>query len=101
MGHLDSKLDLEKEIRNLMSNDKSLTRGDAIEEVIADASAKALSKITEQDLADLAESNPTPVSYTHLDVYKRQVNRSAQTESPIDEGYPDRLRWSIFVCENG
>jgi len=59
MGHLDDKLELEKEIADRMSADKNLSRDGAIEEIIAQASVKALSKITEQDLANLAESNPT------------------------------------------
>lgn len=59
MSHLDTKLNLEHEIKRYMANDKSLSRDDAIEEVIAQASVKALSKITDQQLADLAESNPS------------------------------------------
>lgn len=59
MSHLDTKLNLEHEIKRYMANDNSLSRDDAIEEVIAQASVKALNKITDQQLADLAESNPS------------------------------------------
>lgn len=58
MSHLDTKLDLEEEINQYMSGKQKLSRDDAIEEVIAQASVKTLSKITDQQLAELVESNP-------------------------------------------
>lgn len=59
MSHLDTRMDLEKAIEEAMARDSSLDRDGAIEEIIADASVKALEKISEQDIAELAESNPT------------------------------------------
>ena len=59
MSHLESKMDLGREIKRKMAANEDLTRDDAIEEIIADASSQALSRITEAQINELAQSNPT------------------------------------------
>ena len=61
LNHLDTKMDLEREINRFLSDKRNAgkSRDYAIEEIIADASVKALSKITDQQISELAESNPT------------------------------------------
>lgn len=59
ISHLDTRMDLESEIKDKMAQNRSMSRDDAIEEIIADASVQALSNITDQQISELAESNPT------------------------------------------
>lgn len=59
MGHLDSKMNLEAEIQKRMSGKQQLTRDAAIEEIIADASGEALSKLTAEQIQEMAEENPS------------------------------------------
>ena len=59
MDHLDGKMNLEKEIQKRMAQNSKLDRDGAIEEIVADASGEALSKITEAQLQDMMQENPT------------------------------------------
>ena len=59
IGHLDSKMNLEAEILKRMSGKQQLTREAAIEEIIADASGEALSKLSEVQIQEMAEENPS------------------------------------------
>lgn len=59
MGHLDKKMDLEAEIQKKMAGKQQLTRDAAIEEIMADASGEALSKLTADQIQEMAEENPS------------------------------------------
>lgn len=59
MKHLGGKLDLEAEIRNKLEDDPRLDRDAAIEEIVADASGEALSRLTEAQIQEMATENPT------------------------------------------
>ena len=59
MDHLDSRIDLEGEIQKRMAQNEKLDRDGAIEEIVADASGEALSRLTEAQIQELAQENPT------------------------------------------
>lgn len=59
MDHLDSRIDLEREIQKRMAQNEKLDRNGAIEEIVADASGEALSRLTEAQMQELAQENPT------------------------------------------
>ena len=45
----------------------------------------------------LARLSSATVSYTHLDVYKRQVLRRLSRKSDVS-GYQDQVRWADPLC---
>ena len=66
MGHLSEKVSekalddmVQQYIKRWAENDAVLDRDGAIEEIVADASGDALLKLTEADLQQLAQSNPS------------------------------------------
>lgn len=66
MGHLSEKVSekalddtIQQYIKRWAENDAVLDRDGAIEEIVADASGDALLKLTEADLQQLAQSNPS------------------------------------------
>ncbi len=57
IGHLDQKMDIDAEIAKQRRLNPGISRDGAIEEIIADASSEALSRITDAQLAEMAASN--------------------------------------------
>ena len=62
IGHLSQKMneaDLENDIQRHMEQNPKLTREGAIEEIVADASGDALLNLSEADIRQMAETNPS------------------------------------------
>ena len=56
------------------------------------------------DLANIDRIEATPVSYTHLDVYKRQRKDKASWSLSVEnhwDGSRGCVRWSIRVVDSG
>ena len=93
---LDTKID--DYIKRWAKNNKVLTRDGAIEEIVADASGDALLKLTEADIQQMAESNPSllkrigdfiqrwvkEVKSAIEQAYKGQIARNAIADQMVD-----------------
>lgn len=82
---LDTKID--DYIKRWANNNKALTRDGAIEEIVADASGDALLKLTEADIQQMAESNPSLLKRIG-DFIQRWVK---EVKSAIEQAYKGQI----------
>lgn len=100
VSRLDEKLNLNEEIDRMMAINKGLNRDDAIEEIVAEASVRALERISEQDLTEIAEHNPTLFKRIRNFITKWISDIRQKIQKAYKSGKSETNRFAEAMSEN-